>query len=156
MHNAEQVVQQVDGLNSVSTLHRWRKHAEELCRRQFEQKVVPVGNNNYTKRYQFTDNDVQKFQQIATLVIRGKPIKSAVTEVFIPKPTEKELENEKLMDKLIDVANAHNEQLQEMADQLSKLDKEIVWLKQDKYQLKTRVDALGEQKMDKPFQRKKG
>lgn len=34
--DSEELINKIDGLNSVSTFHRWRKFAEELCNVKFQ------------------------------------------------------------------------------------------------------------------------
>jgi len=155
MYGAEQVVTMIGGLNSISTFHRWRKYAEELCRATFDQKVIRAGHTNYTKIYQFSDDDVKKFQQVAVLSEQGKPIKSAITQVFIPKPTAQEEENKMLLELLKKASEDNNEQLQALNGCIADLRYQMIQLGQENNHLRVRLETVEKQKLDKPFYRKK-
>ena len=53
------------GLNSISTLKRWRKKAEELTGVTFKVEQIRIGKKSTQLIYTFTDKDIQKFQQVA-------------------------------------------------------------------------------------------
>lgn len=67
MYEAIQVISKINGLNSLSTFHRWRKLVEELCDVEFQKRTIQVGKTSYTKIYEFSESDVEKFRQVAEL-----------------------------------------------------------------------------------------
>ena len=93
MYEALQVISKIDSLNSLSTFHRWRKLVEELCNVEFPKRTIQVGKTSYTKIYEFSESDVEKFRQVAELRSRGRPIKEAIIEVFENQTKKDEIEN---------------------------------------------------------------
>ncbi|MBO0468764.1 hypothetical protein JZO73_14770 [Enterococcus plantarum] len=55
----------VEGLSSITTLKRWRKKAEELTGVTFKVEQIRIGRKSTQTLYTFTDEDIQKFQQVA-------------------------------------------------------------------------------------------
>lgn len=64
-YDYQEVVDRVDGLNSVSTLKKWRLKIESLTDTQFKESRVRTGRNSYSKVYLFTEDDLNHFQAIA-------------------------------------------------------------------------------------------
>lgn len=157
MYKAEEVVSLIEGLNSVSTFHRWRKLAEELCHISFKRKTKQVGETSYTKIYQFSEADIEKFHQVSILRNRGQPIKEAILFVFKEKKRKisAEEENKQLFDKLIKVIRTLDEDRQKQIRATSSLERQLFLLVQRANKLEQRIEALETGKMDKPFQRKK-
>lgn len=60
-----QIIELVKGLNSISTLKKWRLKIEQLTGTTFEESRVRTGKRSYSKIYLFTDDDIEKLQQIA-------------------------------------------------------------------------------------------
>lgn len=157
MFEAEKMVQEIDGLNSISTFHRWRKFTEELCNVKFQQKTIQIGKTTYTKIYEFSDSDVEKFRQVSDLRNRGRPIKEAIVEVFKnqTKRDEKEIENRTILDKLIKFIKKMNEQVDDLTAKMTAMNQQIILVRRENYQLKERIIELENGKLDKPFSRKK-
>lgn len=157
MFCAEELVSKIDGLNSVSTFHRWRKFAEELCNVKFQQKIIQVGKTTYTKIYDFSESDFEKFRQVAELRNRGRPIKEAIIEVFEKQveKDEKEIENKLLIDKLIKFIGKMNKQIDNNTVKTTELNQQLILVRRENYQLKERIIKLENGKLDKPFSRKK-
>ncbi|MGK0552595.1 hypothetical protein ACSFB8_11015 [Enterococcus faecalis] len=155
--NAEALISEIDGLNSLSTFHRWRKLAEELCNTKFQQKTIQVGKTTYTKIYEFSQSDVEKFQKVAELRNRGRPIKEAISEVFEKqiKKDEKEIENKLLLDKLIKFISAMDKQIDDLTVKITDMNQQLILFRRENYQLKERIIKLENGKLDKPFSRKK-
>lgn len=61
----KEVVEKVEGLNSVSTLKKWRLKIENLTSYSFKESRVKTGKSSYSKIYLFNDDEVYKFQMIA-------------------------------------------------------------------------------------------
>lgn len=64
-YDYQEVVDRVDGLNSVSTLKKWRLKIESLTGTQFKESRVRTGRKSYSKIYLFTDDDLAYFQAVA-------------------------------------------------------------------------------------------
>ena len=62
-----QTVKLVNGLNSVSTLKKWRLKIERLTGHAFEESRVRTGKRSYSKVTLFTDSDIEQLQQVAHL-----------------------------------------------------------------------------------------
>lgn len=157
MYESEEVVSLIDGLNSVSTFHRWRKLVEELCYVSFKRKTKQVGETSYTKIYQFSEADIEKFRQVAVLRNRGQPIKEAILSVFKEekKQTTIEEQHKQLFDKLINAIQTLDEDRQKLMKATSLLERQLFLLVQRTNKLEQRIEAVETGKMDKPFQRKK-
>lgn len=157
MLDANEIVSKIDGLNSISTFHRWRKFAEELCNVRFQQKTIKVGKTTYTKIYEFSESDVEKFRQVADLRNRGRPIKESVVEVFEKqvKKNEKEVENKVIIDKLIISVKSMDSGIDDLSAKVSSVNQQLLSVRYENYQLKERIMKLENGKLDKPFQRKK-
>ena len=73
-YDYQEVVDRVDGLNSVSTLKKWRLKIESLTDTQFKESRVRTGRNSYSKVYLFTEDDLNHSQ---------KPIRELVDELEV-------------------------------------------------------------------------
>ncbi|EPD1676879.1 hypothetical protein ACR6LM_001436 [Enterococcus faecalis] len=157
MYEGTQLISKIEGLNSLSTFHRWRKFAEELCNVKFQQKTIQVGKTTYTKVYEFSESDIEKFRQVAELRNRGRPIKEAIIEVFKKRveKDEKEIENKLLIDKLIKFIGKMNKQIDNNTVKTTELNQQLILVRRENYQLKERIIKLENGKLDKPFSRKK-
>lgn len=157
MYEATQVISKIDCLNSISTFHRWRKFAEELCNMEFQKRTIQVGKTSYTKIYEFSESDVGKFQKVAELRNRGRPIREAIVEVFKnqTKRDEKEIENRTILDKLIKFIKKMNEQVDDLTAKMTDMNQQMILVRRENYQLKERIIELENGKLDKPFSRKK-
>jgi predicted RNase H-like nuclease (RuvC/YqgF family) len=157
MYEAEQVVSLIEGLNSLSTFHRWRKLVEEMCDITFSKQVRQVGITSYTKVYQFSKSDVEKFRQVAVLRNRGQPIKKAILSVFKEEKKKETVDeqNKQLFDKLINAIQTLDEDRQKLMKATSLLERQLFLLVQRTNKLEQRIEAVETGKMDKPFQRKK-
>lgn len=157
MYEAIQVISKINGLNSLSTFHRWRKLVEELCDVEFQKRTIQVGKTSYTKIYEFSESDVEKFRQVAELRNRGRLIKEAIVEVFEnqTKKDGKEIENREIIEKLIKAIRKMNEQLDDLTVKMTDMNQQMVLVRRENYQLKERIIELEKGKLDKPFSRKK-
>ena len=63
MVDYNEVINRVDGLNSLSTLKKWRLKAEELAGVSFCEAKTRCNSN--IRLYLFSNEDIQKFQQVA-------------------------------------------------------------------------------------------
>lgn len=60
-----QMIRQVSGLNSVSTLKKWRLKIEQLTGHTFQEDRIRTGKHSYSKIFLFTADDIEKLQRIA-------------------------------------------------------------------------------------------
>lgn len=157
MYESEEVVSLVEGLNSVSTFHRWRKLAEELCHVSFKRKTKQVGETSYTKIYQFSEADVEKFRRVSVLRNRGQPIKEAVLSVFKEekKQISEEEQHKQLFDELIEAIQTLDGERQKQTKSIHSLERQWHLMVQRVNKLEQRLESVEAGKMDKPFQRKK-
>jgi hypothetical protein len=157
MYGAEEVVALIEELNSVSTFHRWRKLVEEMCDVTFSKQIRQVGATSYTKVYQFSISDIEKFRQVAVLRNRGQPIKKAILSVFKEEKKTESIDdqNEQLFDKLINAIQTLDEDRQKLMKATSLLERQLFLLVQRTNKLEQLIEAVETGKMDKPFQRKK-
>lgn len=65
IYEYQEVISLVEGLSSISTLKRWRKKVEELTGVTFKVEQIRIGRKSTQTIYIFTDEDIQKFQQVA-------------------------------------------------------------------------------------------
>lgn len=78
-----QTVKLVNGLNSVSTLKKWRLKIERLTGHAFEESRVRTGKRSYSKVTLFTDSDIEQLQQVAHL--KGSlGLEKAILKVYLP------------------------------------------------------------------------
>ncbi|HFE9851577.1 TPA: hypothetical protein ACGBG5_001838 [Enterococcus faecalis] len=157
MYESEEVVLLVEGLNSVSTFHRWRKLAEELCHVSFKRKTKRVGETSYTKIYQFSEADIEKFRQVSILRNRGQPIKEAIQSVFKEEKKLPSLEEQykQLFDNLIEAIRLLDGERQKQTKSIHSLEQQWYLMVQKVNKLEQRIEAVETSKIDKPFQRKK-
>lgn len=59
------IVKSVDGLNSISTLKKWRRKAEILCDKTFNKQLIRTGRKSTQYVYFFTKEDLAAFQDVA-------------------------------------------------------------------------------------------
>ena len=64
-YNYAQTIERVSGLNSVSTLKKWRLKIEQLTGHTFQEDRIRTGKRSYSKVFLFTADDIEKLQQIA-------------------------------------------------------------------------------------------
>ena len=65
-YDYQEVVDRVDGLNSVSTLKKWRLKIESLTGTQFNESRGENGSENLILKFIFfTEDDLNHFQAIA-------------------------------------------------------------------------------------------
>lgn len=79
----KEVVEKVEGLNSVSTLKKWRLKIENLTSYSFKESRVKTGKSSYSKIYLFNDDEVYKFQMIADLKTEIG-LNNAILKVYAP------------------------------------------------------------------------
>ncbi|CAM1661092.1 hypothetical protein SMIF22_01910 [Streptococcus mitis] len=69
----KELVNQISGLNSTSTLKNWIQLIKEISGKEFKKIKIPISRNqrthqlSYTVAYDFTDEDLIQFQKLAKL-----------------------------------------------------------------------------------------
>lgn len=83
----KELVNQISGLNSTSTLKNWIQLIKEISGKEFKKIKVPISRNSrthqlsYTVTYDFTDEDLRQFQKLANLKLEIG-LKEAIQAVF--------------------------------------------------------------------------
>ena len=109
----KELVNQISGLNSTSTLKNWIQLIKEISGKEFKKIKVPISRNprthqlSYTVAYDFTDEDLRQFQKLAKLKLEIG-LKEAIQAVF---------------GSLAD--NEHDQVIDELYDELSALKQEF-------------------------------
>lgn len=83
----KELVNQISGLNSTSTLKNWIQLIKEISGKEFKKIKVPISKHprthklSYTVAYDFTDEDLRQFQKLASLKLE-LGLKEAIQAVF--------------------------------------------------------------------------
>ena len=83
----KELVNQISGLNSTSTLKNWIQLIKEISGKEFKKIKIPISRNqrthqlSYTVAYDFTDEDLIQFQKLAKLKLEIG-LKDAIQVVF--------------------------------------------------------------------------
>lgn len=83
----KELVNQISGLNSTSTLKNWIQLIKEISGKEFKKIKIPISRNqrthqlSYTVAYDFTDEDLRQFQKLAKLKLEIG-LKDAIQVVF--------------------------------------------------------------------------
>ena len=108
----KELVNQISGLNSTSTLKNWIQLIKEISGKEFKKIKVPISRNprthqlSYTVAYDFTDEDLRQFQKLANLKLEIG-LKEAIQKVFGSlADNEQELLNHQVIDELYDELSA--------------------------------------------------
>ena len=129
-YNCNETIKQISGLNSLSTLKRWRKLAEELAGESFEEGIIPISRKSSTRSFLFTKEQIQKFQIVS----------NTKKELGLPKAILKAFSKNSELSKPI------NERIKTIEFILDDLENEafskINHLFQEKKKLKLFVDSL--------------
>lgn len=121
-----QTVERVFGLNSVSTLKKWRLKIERLTGHTFEESRVRTGRRSYSRVYLFTDNDIEQLQKVAEL--KGKlGLDRAIRKVYAPSRAS---------------PIPLTKRIQGLSVQVSQLNQQIEELTRDKQTLTLRLTAM--------------
>ena len=102
----KELVNQISGLNSTSTLKNWIQLIKEISGKEFKKIKVPISKHprthklSYTVAYDFTDEDLRQFQKLASLKLE-LGLKEAIQAVFGSlADNEQESLNQELYDEL--------------------------------------------------------
>lgn len=108
----KELVNQISGLNSTSTLKNWIQLIKEISGKEFKKIKIPISRNSrthqlsYTVAYDFTDEDLRQFQKLANLKLEIG-LKEAIQAVFGSlADNEQEESLNKVIDELYDELSA--------------------------------------------------
>ena len=136
----KELVNQISGLNSTSTLKNWIQLIKEISGKEFKKIKVPISRNprthqlSYTVTYDFTDEDLRQFQKLAKLKFEIG-LKEAIQKVFGSlADNEQELLNHQVIDELYDELSALKQEFK----------REIRLIKNENANLKKKIQDIEE------------
>lgn len=106
--NAHEVLEQVEGLHSLSTLNKWANFIQKECGYSFHYDALPFASHtrakrtiNHRKTRLFSKEEIQKFQQVATLIPKiGR--KEALKQLFDKQHTLNAMTHSELMAEMLE------------------------------------------------------
>ena len=135
----KELVNQISGLNSTSTLKNWIQLIKEISGKEFKKIKIPISRNSrthqlsYTVTYDFTDEDLRQFQKLANLKLEIG-LKEAIQKVFGSlADNEQELLNQ-VIDELYDELSALKQEFK----------REIRLIKNENANLKKKIQDIEE------------
>ena len=136
----KELVNQISGLNSTSTLKNWIQLIKEISGKEFKKNKIPISRNprthqlSYTVAYDFTDEDLRQFQKLAKLKLEIG-LKEAIQKVFGSlADNEQELLNHQVIDELYDELSALKQEFKQ----------EIRLIKNENASLKKKIQDIEE------------
>lgn len=135
-----QTIKQVSGLNSVSTLKKWRLKIEQLTGHTFQEDRIRTGKRSYSKIFLFTVDDIEKLQQIADT--KGNfGLDKAILKAYAPSRAS---------------PLSINQKINRLTFQLKRLSQRVTNLTQQEQALAIRMEQLSKQieELEKPKKRK--
>lgn len=135
-----QTIKQVSGLNSVSTLKKWRLKIEQLTGHTFQEDRIRTGKRSYSKVFLFTADDIEKLQRIAD--IKGNlGLDKAILKAYAPTRAS---------------PLSVNQKISRLTVQLKGLNQKVTDLTQQEQLLAIRIEQLSKQieDLEKPKKRK--
>ena len=135
-----QTIKLVSGLNSVSTLKKWRLKIEQLTGHTFQEDRIRIGKRSSSKVFLFTTDDIEKLQRIADT--KGNlGLDKAILKAYAPTRASPLPVNQKIS---------------RLAVQLKGLNQKVTDLTQQEQLLAIRIEQLSKQieELEKPKKRK--
>ena len=136
----KELVNQISGLNSTSTLKNWIQLIKDISGKEFKKIKIPISRNprtrqlSYTVAYDFTDEDLRQFQKLANLKLEIG-LKEAIQKVFGSlADNEQELLNHQVIDELYDELSALKQEFK----------REIRLIKNENANLKKKIQDIEE------------
>ena len=136
----KELVNQISGLNSTSTLKNWIQLIKEISGKEFKKIKIPISRNprthqlSYTVAYDFTNEDLRQFQKLANLKLEIG-LKEAIQKVFGSlADNEQELLNHQVIDELYDELSALKQEFK----------REIRLIKNENANLKKKIQDIEE------------
>ena len=96
-YNYQETIQEIDGLESISTLKKWRLKISKLTGHQFKESRVQTGRKSYSKVYIFSDDELDKLQEIAYWK-SDLGLDKAILRAFAPNKDSPQTVSERLED----------------------------------------------------------
>lgn len=135
-----QTIKLVSGLNSVSTLKKWRLKIEQLTGHTFQEDRIRIGKRSSSKVFLFTTDDIEKLQRIADT--KGNlGLDKAILKAYAPSRAS---------------PLSVNQKISRLAVQLKGLNQKVTDLTQQEQLLAIRIEQLSKQieELEKPKKRK--
>ena len=136
----KELVNQISGLNSTSTLKNWIQLIKEISGKEFKKNKIPISRNprthqlSYTVAYDFTNEDLRQFQKLANLKLEIG-LKEAIQAVFGSlADNEQELLNYQVIDEFYDELSALKQEFK----------REIRLIKNENANLKKKIQDIEE------------
>lgn len=139
-YDYSQTIELVSGLNSVSTLKKWRLKIEQLTGHTFQKDRIRTGKRSYSKVFLFTADDIEKLQRIADT--KGNlGLDKAILKAYTPTRAS---------------PLSVNQKISRLAVQLKGLNQKVTDLTQQEQLLAIRIEQLSKQieVLEKPKKRK--
>ncbi|EPI04838.1 hypothetical protein [Enterococcus faecalis] len=139
MHYFEysEVVSLVEGLNSVSSLKRWRKLIEERTGMKFKSSTKRIGRKSATVMYLFSEEDILKLQQVANLK-NELGLEKAIVQAFSSQDEKMNMEEElnglkEAVQVLIEVSKTYSREIEGLRKEIRELQQEREMKKKRKF-----------------------
>lgn len=139
MHYFEysEVVSLVEGLNSVSSLKRWRKLIEERTGMKFKSSTKRIGRKSATVMYLFSEEDILKLQQVANLK-NELGLEKAIVQTFSSQDEKMNMEEElnglkEAVQVLIEVSKTYSREIEGLRKEIRELQQEREMKKKRKF-----------------------
>ena len=139
-YDYSQTIELISGLNSVSTLKKWRLKIEQLTGHTFQEDRIQTGKRSYSKIFLFTADDIEKLQQIADT--KGSlGLDKAILKAYAPSRAS---------------PLSVNQKISRLTVQLKGLNQKVTDLTQQEQALAIRMEQLSKQieDLEKPKKRK--
>ncbi len=139
-YDYSQMIKHVSGLNSVSTLKKWRLKIERLTGHTFQEDRIRTGRRSSSKVFLFTADDIEKLQRIADT--KGSlGLDKAILKAYAPTRAS---------------PLSVNQKISRLTVQLKGLNQKVTNLTQQEQALAIRVEQLGKQieALEKPRKKK--
>lgn len=139
-YDYSQTIELVSGLNSVSTLKKWRLKIEQLTGHTFQEDRIQTGKRSYSKIFLFTADDIEKLQRIADTK-RSLGLDKAILKAYAPTRAS---------------PLSINQKINRLTVQLKGLTKKVTDLTQQEQLLAIRIEQLSKQieDLEKPKKKK--
>lgn len=135
-----QTIELVSGLNSVSTLKKWRLKIEQLTGHTFQEDRIRTEKRSYSKIFLFTADDIEKLQRIVDT--KGNlGLDKAILKAYAPTRAS---------------PLSVNQKISRLTVQLKGLNQKVTDLTQQEQLLTIRIEQLNKQieELEKPKKRK--
>lgn len=129
----KELVNQISGLNSTSTLKNWIQLIKEISGKEFKKIKIPTRQLSYTVAYDFTNEDLRQFQKLANLKLEIG-LKEAIQAVFGSLADNEHESLNQVIDELYDELSALKQEFK----------REIRLIKNENASLKKKIQDIEE------------